>query len=50
MSRRSSIVSLVVAGLLAAAFVVASSVVRAADAASGRPAPLKRISRRTGIG
>lgn len=35
MNRRSSIVSLVVAGLLAAAFVIASSAVRAADADVG---------------
>lgn len=39
MNRRSSIVSLVVAGLLAAAFVVASSAVRAANAGLGSSRP-----------
>jgi hypothetical protein len=39
MNRRSSIVSLVVAGLFAAAFVVASSAVRAADVGPGSPMP-----------
>ncbi|SFF75276.1 hypothetical protein SAMN02787118_111304 [Streptomyces mirabilis] len=39
MNRRSSIVSLLIAGLLASAFVVASSAVRAPDAGLGAPHP-----------